>query len=118
MHPRLVQAPREPWPSGYGDVVGVLDVSLESLAERHSLYLFAGDDNLGNYRAAAIRLDSGRVVGLLFHEGGPEGETEIYADAEDEPAEVIGELLGSLALPPTTCSWLRGGSQRAEIAEH
>jgi hypothetical protein len=107
MQARIVQVQPEPWPSGYGDAVAMLDTPLEVLAERLSLDLFTGDDNLGEYQAAAIQLPSGRIIGLLRHIGGPDGETEVHADSHEEPSEVIRELLESLQMPPSACSWLR-----------
>lgn len=107
MQAGIVQVHPEPWPSGYGDAVAMLDVPLQVLAERLSLDLFTGDDNLGDYEAAAIQLPSGRTVGLLRHSGAPDGETEVHADSQEEPSEVIRELLDSLQMPPSACSWLR-----------
>jgi hypothetical protein len=67
MPTELQQVQPEPWPSGYGEAVAMLDVALDLLANRYGLRLFEGADNLGDYHAAAIRLPSGRMIGLLRH---------------------------------------------------
>lgn len=107
MQARIVQVQPEPYPSGYGEVAAVLDLNLEDVAERYSLNLYRGADNLGYYTAAAIQLPSRRRVGLLRHEGLPLGETELHADAHDDPDAAMRELLDALDLPRSTCSWLR-----------
>lgn len=107
MQARIVQVQPQPWPSGYGEVAAVLDLNLEAMAERCSLDLYGGADNLGDYAAAAIQLPSGRRVGLLRHEGLPLDEVELHADAHDDPDAAMRELLETLDLPLSTCSWLR-----------
>jgi hypothetical protein len=107
MQTRIVQVQPQPWPSGYGEVVAVLDLDLDALAERYALLLYEGTDNLDDYRAAAIQLPSGRRVGLLRHAGAPSDELELYADAHDDPDAATRELLNALELPMSTCSWLR-----------
>jgi hypothetical protein len=107
MQTRIVQVQPEPWPSGYGEAMAVLELSLTELAHRHSLRLYEGTDNLGDYHAAVLRLPSGRRVGLLRHMGLPENETEVYADAHDDPDAVARELLDALGLPLSTCTWLQ-----------
>lgn len=85
----------------------MLAASPEWLADRYHLAFFAGSDNLDAYRAAAVRLPSGRRIGLLRHEGAPDGGTEVHADAQDDPAAAVSELLAALGLPPGTCTWIR-----------
>jgi hypothetical protein len=107
MDARFVQVQPQPWPSGYGEVAAILDLNLESLADRYSLELYEGTDNLDDYHAVAIRLPSGRRVGLLRHAGAPAHEVEMYADAQDDPDTAMRELLEALELPLITCIWLR-----------
>ena len=107
MQARIVPVQPQPWPSGYGEAVAVLDLNLETLADGCSLDLYRGADNLGEYLAAAVQLRSGRRVGLLRHEGLPLDEVELHADAHDDPEAATRELLEALDLPPGTCSWLR-----------
>lgn len=110
MHGRFQQVQPEPWPSGYGAIVGVLETSPELLSARHGLSFFDGTDNLDDYRAAAIQLPSGRRVAMIRHAGAPPNAVEIHADAHDDPATVIDELLGALDLPRRKCTWLRHGA--------
>jgi hypothetical protein len=107
MHSPIEQIEPETWPSGYGDVVAVLDIPLAELAELHALQPYEGSDNLGYYRAVALRLPSGRRIGLLHHAGVPDGDTEVHADARDDPADVLDEVIRTLGMAPTACSWLR-----------
>lgn len=107
MPARITRAQPQPWPSGYGEVVAILDMSLASLADRFSLDVYDGTDNLDDYSAAAIQLPSGRRVGLLRHAGSPANEVEVYADAHEDPDAVARELLDALDAPPAACSWIR-----------
>jgi hypothetical protein len=101
------QVNRSSWPSGYGDVLAVLDTSIEELASRYSLELFEDSDNLGTYDAAAIELDSGRRLGLLHHHGSPPRGVEIHGDSEDDAEEALQDLLTALALSWDSCLWVR-----------
>lgn len=96
-----------PWPSGYGGTVAVLSLSSEALASRYGLVFFDGSDNLDAYRAAAIRLESGRQIGLLQHLGAPVTGTELQADAQDDPLEVIREFLDCFGLTADELVWVR-----------
>jgi hypothetical protein len=96
-----------PWPSGYGETVAVLSLSSEALASRYGLVFFDGSDNLDAYRAAAIRLESGRRIGLLQHGGAPVAGTELQADTEDDPLEVIREFLDCFGLTAHELVWVR-----------
>jgi hypothetical protein len=107
MHSPIEQIEPEPWPSGYGDVAAVLDIPFAALAELHALHAYEGSDNLGHYRAVAIRLPSGRRIGLLHHAGVPDADTEVHADSRDDPSDVLDEVIRTLGLRPTACSWLR-----------
>jgi hypothetical protein len=95
------------WPSGYGETVAVLSLSSEALASRYGLVFFDGSDNLDAYRAAAVRLESGRRIGLLQHCGAPVAGTELQADTEDEPLEVIREFLDCFGLTADELVWVR-----------
>jgi hypothetical protein len=108
MSAQIVQVQPEPWPSGYGEVVAVLDLAFETLAQRLGLELCSGTDNLDNYHAAAIRLPSGRRIGLLHHEGDSPDVTQVHADARDHPQTVMREVLQALDVPDTAVSWVRG----------
>lgn len=107
MQTGIEQVPPTPWPSGDGDCVATVGVTPEWLADRYHLEFFEGTDNLDDYRAAAVRLPSARMVGLLRHAGAPDEGTEVHADINDDPAAVIGELLQALDLSPDTCTWMR-----------
>lgn len=47
MQAKIVQVPPQPWPTGYGEIIAMIDRTVESLAERYSLTRFEGSDNLG-----------------------------------------------------------------------
>lgn len=96
-----------PWPSGHGGVLAVLRTTPEELTARFSLRFFEGADNLDAYDAVAIRLRSGRRLGLLRHRGDPMPGVEVYGDAEDDPDDTVAELLQAFGMPPSWCSWVR-----------
>lgn len=107
MKPRIIQVPPQRWPSGYGEIVAMINEPFESLVARYSLRPFEGTDNLGDYDAAIIQLPSGRRVGLARHRGDPDPGTEVHADSHDDAGAVARELLDVMGLPPATCTWLR-----------
>src|SRR5688572_19832477 len=107
MRQAITQVPPQPWPSGYGEIIAMLDIAPELLAARYALQFFDGTDNLGHYRAAIVQLPSGRRLGFARHHGDPEPGTEVHADAQDDPQTVIRELLHALQLPESTVTWLR-----------
>lgn len=103
----ITQVPPKPWPSGYGEIVAMLNVPPESLATRHSLKWFEGTDNLGDYDAAIVQLSSGRRLGLAWHHRDPEPGTEVHADAHDDVHDAVRELLQALELPEDVVTWMR-----------
>jgi hypothetical protein len=96
-----------PWPSGHGEMVAVLTLSPETLGERHDLEFAAGSDNLDAYVAAAVRLGSGRAVGLLRHRGSPAPGAELYVDAGDDYLEAIREFFDCFGLTSGSLDWVR-----------
>ncbi|HEV3052399.1 MAG TPA: hypothetical protein VGX50_18955 [Longimicrobium sp.] len=107
MKSAITQVPAQPWPSGYGEVIAMLDIPLERLAAQFSLDLFEGTDNLGDYRAAIVRVPSGRRLGLAAHDGAAEDGVEVHADQYDDPQVVLTELLQALELSEDVVTWLR-----------
>jgi hypothetical protein len=103
----IVQIEPQPWPSGYGDVLGVLDLTTEVLKSRYSLRFSEGSDNLGRYEAVPVQLPSGRRLGLLHHHRSPAAGVEVHGDREDNPENAMEELLESLGLSWEACSWMR-----------
>ena|ERR1041384_5093506 len=96
-----------PWPSGQGDTIAVLALLPDTLTRRYGLRFFAGSDNLDVYEAAAIRLESGRHLGLLRHRGAPVPGTEIHADSADDSLEAIREFLDGFGLAADDLLWVR-----------
>jgi hypothetical protein len=107
MQRAITQVPPDPWPSGYGEIIAMLDMGSESLATRYNLKWFESTDNLGDYDAAMIQLRSGRRLGLVRHHGDPEPGTEVHADVQDDVHDAIRELLQALDLPEESVTWLR-----------
>ncbi|HSU15380.1 MAG TPA: hypothetical protein VLK66_14840 [Longimicrobium sp.] len=105
--PAFTQVDPAPWPSGYGNVIATVDVPIEELAERHGLALFSGSDNLDAYRAAAVRLRSGRRLGLVRHDGDPAPGTELHADAGDDVLDALREFLDAFDLSADDLLWVR-----------
>lgn len=107
MQLRIEQVLPEPWPSGYGEIVAILDVAAESLTTRYGLQWFEGTDNLDDYHAVMIQLPSGRRLGFVRHHCDPEPGTEVHADVHDDVQDAVRELLEALELPETTVTWMR-----------
>lgn len=110
MQSRIVQVQPQLWPSGYGEIIAMLDRPMDWFVAHLSLKTFEGTDNLGDYRAALVQLPSGRRVGLLRHHGDPERGTELHADVADEIRDVVTEVLDALDLPPDTVTWTHDAS--------
>jgi hypothetical protein len=107
MQSRIKQVPPEPWPSGYGEIIAMLDVAAESLTTRYGLQWFEGADNLDYYSAALVQLQSGRRLGFVRHHGDPQPGTEVHADVHDDVQDAVRELLEALELPETAVTWMR-----------
>jgi hypothetical protein len=105
--PAFAQIEPTPWPSGYGDAVAVVRVRPELFSRAFGLTFFEGSDNLDAYEAAAIRLGSGRMLGLVRHVGDPGSGTEIHADAADDLVSALREFLDAFDLSVEDLSWMR-----------
>jgi hypothetical protein len=107
MQRAITQVRPAPWPSGYGEIIAMLDVAAESLAARYNLKWFEGTDNLGDYDAVIVQVASGRRLGLVRHHGDPEPGTEVHADVNDDVRDAVRELLQALELPEDVVTWMR-----------
>ena len=118
--PSFVQIDPVQWPSGQGEVVAMLALSPEALAERYALRFFEDSDNLDRYVAAAIQLESGRHLGLLRHRGAPLAGTELHADSKDDLLEAIREFLDGFGLAADDLQWVRDDLplDHLRVAEH
>jgi RNA polymerase sigma factor (sigma-70 family) len=101
------QTEAAPWPSGHGEAAAVVALSPGVLSERYGLRFFEGSDNLDLYDAAAIRLGSGRRLGLLRHRGNPSPGTEVHTDAHDDFLEAIQEFVETFELEYDDLIWTR-----------
>jgi hypothetical protein len=116
MRQGIEQVQPQPWANGHGECIAVLAASPTWLADHYELQFFEGFDNLDDYRAAAVRLPSGRILGLLRHAGAPDPGTEVHADPLDDPDHAVSELLDALGLPSSACTWMRRGTAAAAQA--
>ncbi|HEX6748382.1 MAG TPA: hypothetical protein VF092_13885 [Longimicrobium sp.] len=103
----FTQVEPTPWPSGHGDVIAVVRLEPWLFSKAFDISFFDGSDNLDAYTAAAIRLRSGRILGLLRHVGDPSPGTEIHADADDNPLNALREFLDAFDLCADDLRWLR-----------
>src|SRR5215212_6993960 len=94
-----------PWPSGHGAAAAVVALSPGALSARYGLRFFEGNDNLDAYDAAAIRLSSGRRLGLLQYRGTPSPGTELHADSKDDLLDAIREFLDAFDLNASDLVW-------------
>jgi|SRR4051812_43283062 hypothetical protein len=104
--PAFAQINPTPWPSGHGDAIAVTRVRPELFSRAFGLSFFEGSDNLDAYEAAAIRLGSGRIVGLMRHQSNPGSGTEIHADAGDDFVDTLREFLDAFDLSVEDLSWI------------
>jgi hypothetical protein len=105
--PAFEQVEPTPWPSGYGDAIAVVRVQPDHFSRVFGLNFFSGCDNLDDYKAGAIRLRSGRMLGLLRHVGSPDPGTEVHADASDDFVSALREFLDAFDLSVEDLSWMR-----------
>jgi len=103
----FTQTEPTPWPSGYGEVAAVVALSPDALSARYGLRFFEAADNLDAYDAAAIRLSSGRRLGLLRYRGHPSPGTELHADSKDDLLDGIREFLDAFELTADDLLWVR-----------
>jgi hypothetical protein len=94
-----------PWPSGASRPIGVVTLSPEDLERSYAIKFFEDYDNLDYYRAASVRLPSGRVVLLIRHRGSPTPGTVLEADSRDNPDSARAEFLAASGLPNSVFSW-------------
>jgi hypothetical protein len=95
-----------PFPSGYGFEIATVRREIDHFARTFGLTFYDGWDNLGWYDAAALRLSSGRLLGLLRHRGAPRPGTEIHADAHDDFAAALREFLDAFDLSVDDLTWM------------
>jgi hypothetical protein len=105
--PAFAQVEPTPWPSGYGDAIAVVRIHPDHFSRAFGLTFFSGSDNLDAYRAAAIRLRSGRMLGLLRHVHSPDVGTEVHADTSDDFVSGLREFLDAFDLSVEDLSWFR-----------
>jgi hypothetical protein len=105
--PAFAQVEPTPWPSGYGGAIAVVRIQPDHFSRAFGLSFFSGSDNLDAYEAAAIRLRSGRMLGLLRHVHSPDPGTEVHADAGDDFVGALREFLDAFDLSVEDLSWMR-----------
>jgi hypothetical protein len=105
--PAFAQIEPTPWPSGHGGAVAIVRIQPELFPRAFGLTFFEGSDNLDAYEAAAIRLRSGRMLGLLRHLGDPGSGTEVHADTADDFVSALREFLDAFDLSVEDLSWMR-----------
>jgi hypothetical protein len=105
--PPFTQIDPLPWPSGYADAIAVVCLQPERLSRVFGLSFSEGTDNLDAYVAAAVRLRSGRVLGLLRHAGDPAPGTEIHVDRSEDYVAALREFLDAFDLSAGDLTWMR-----------
>ena len=105
--PAFLQVEPAGWPSGYAEAIAVIGVQPELFSHGFGLAFFDGVDNLDAYKAAVIRMRSGRMLGLLRHAGTPGPGTDVYADAGDDFVSALREFLDAFSFSVADLSWTR-----------
>ncbi len=96
------------WPSGDCRPIGLLAVTPEQIEQILGAPLERGtEEGLGPWQGIGIRLQSGRIVGLLWYDFSPEPRgVAIEADAQDNFAEARQECLSTLGLAKSQLLWV------------
>ena len=94
------------WPSGIDRAAAAFSTTPEALSARTGLQFEPGVGNLDYYRAAGVRLPSGRQVELVWHERSPVPALELRVDAADDPAAACQEVMGALGIQASEVSWV------------
>ncbi|HEY0154879.1 MAG TPA: hypothetical protein VGB92_22905 [Longimicrobium sp.] len=105
--PAFLQVEPAGWPSGYAEAIAVVGVQPDLFSHAFGLAFFDGVDNLDAYKAAVIRMRSGRMLGLLRHAGTPGPGTDVYADAGDDFVSALREFLDAFNFSVEDLSWTR-----------
>jgi hypothetical protein len=105
--PAFVQVEPTEWQDRYVDAIAVTRVRLALFSRAFGLTLFDGVDNLDAYKAALIRLRSGRIVGLVRHAGSPSPGTEVHVELDDDFVSALREFLDAFDLSVEDLTWMR-----------
>jgi len=104
--PAFTQIEPTPWPSGRGEAIATTRVRPELLSRAFGLS-FEESDVLRSREAAAIRMRSGRMLGLVRQRSGSRSGTELNADSADRFMDALTEFLDAFDLSVQDLSWIR-----------
>jgi len=105
--PAFVQVEPTESQNRYVDAIAVTRVQPDLFSRAFGLTFFDGVDNLDAYKAALIRLRSGRLLGLLRHVGSPDPGTEVHVELDDDFVSALREFLDAFDLSVEDLSWTR-----------
>jgi hypothetical protein len=105
--PAFVQVEPTEVQSRYVDAIAVTSVQPDVFSRAFGLTFFDGFDNLDAYKAALVRLRSGRILGLLRHVGSPDPGTEVHVELDDDFVSALREFLDAFDLSVEDLSWMR-----------
>jgi hypothetical protein len=91
------------WPSGEGRAIALLRASPEELGRRFHIDFSNGSDELGRLVEAGLLLASGK--GMLLVQRESSLGTEVWVDADVQPANAIEDLIRSLPLEEQDIVW-------------
>ncbi|HEU0052971.1 MAG TPA: hypothetical protein VFQ39_07325 [Longimicrobium sp.] len=93
------------WPSGSDKPIAVLRGGPEELEHAYGLRFTPGKDDLDAFRAAGIRLASGRPVLLLRYQNSRESGTTLSIDREDDATAAFHDFKRAFEIPDGEFSW-------------
>lgn len=94
------------WPTVYDFAIVVLALEPEALANRYGLVFQSLEDDLGEYKRAAIELADGAQCILSRHREVPSPGTNVFVDYAADHARARELVLQALDLPPAAFSWI------------
>ena len=94
------------WPSGDSCAIATLPLEPAEIAERIPVTFSRQRDDLGEYLAAAIETNVGRLLLCVRYLEAPSPEVTIFADANDDFAEALTEILLLLRVRREVLPWI------------
>lgn len=106
--PPYQQVESQSWPSGDCNPIAILSLEPADFQIRYGIKFVEGADDLDTFRAATIRLSSGRHVLLMRYTGSPGAGTDVFGDVSEDAADLRRELLRAFQLEDSMLMWVSG----------
>lgn len=94
------------WPSGDSCAIATIPLEPAEIAERVPVTFSSQQDDLGEYLAAAIQANAGRLLLFVRYMEAPSPGVTVFADANDDLAEALTEILRLLNVRREDLPWI------------